>query len=361
MRYLITLLLIILCIVTTTWGDADECKDILSYDDFKINLVEDRRGTFESQVRQSLTTTKNFFERPEGQHTLTLLKIGVGSVPYIGSYVAPLLPMLGTALAVESDWKEPFAKTIADETRQAIAEYSIPTIEATIKTVTQNVQYLAQMNDTDSKQRDSLVAIVHIINNALDEIANTFLHNSVIFRKYPLVAVKPLFALASFVAVYSPVEAAVVPTFANISLVSCKFYDTLLEYRDLVAEARVKEVKFDCSGYEGLCAAQGFAVTTQRYQPNGYSHYLSGHINRDRCDRPTCNAIYCLTDELNPAGYRRIYNYNMESVYNYLALVRLRVERKFTDAIDLVNRTCIDAIRVRPRNPTGSTHSSRYG
>lgn len=76
----------------------------IPYNDFHIKLIktDGEVGQFETMLRQSMTTRKNFFARDD----VKLITTGVSAV--LKTVIGPLaatLPMIQSSLGKESDWK----------------------------------------------------------------------------------------------------------------------------------------------------------------------------------------------------------------------------------------------------------------
>ncbi|XP_037048076.1 uncharacterized protein LOC119082620 [Bradysia coprophila] len=328
----------------------------IPYDQIEIKISDDGTSTFEIEIKNALTTTKNFFASDEAK---ILAQVGakiVGFIPYI-NIVSGILPALQKVLASESDWKEILAKAIPDQTQRALAENDIRNIEAAMQTVSGNIEFLKNGDDFSS---ESKIAIVHIIHTELDKIVNKFTDERAIFRRYPLISVPPLFLLSSFISVFDPIKNVIVPALARLSHTSCKLSDTLKEYRSIAIRGRLEKVSVvDQLGTAFEIQNNLLELLNRPYNEYGYNQTNSGEI---ACQSKGCNfdpnfkyRQGCVHDSVDATEY---YAGNAVVMYGcvvgYLELVRYRTERAFIDPMYLVGRTCSEAVRNRPRTVTGN-------
>lgn len=80
------------------------------------------------------------------------------------------------------------------------------------------------------------------IQGFLQILIDQFEHPYSKFRNYPLIAVRPLFSITTFVAVFHRVMMNVAPEIENARLLPCKIANTLRDYRLLAVHARMAVV-----------------------------------------------------------------------------------------------------------------------
>jgi len=293
---------------------------------------------------------KTFFATTEVGIASNAAGTVVGLVPYVGQVVGPVIPIVTGALADETDWKESFSRAIDDQTHRAIAENDVRNMEAAMQTISSNIGFLKDVSDFTS---ESVTSIIHSIHDDLDRLVNTFGHSSAIFRQYPLLGIKPLFAMASLIAVYKPMMNLLVPALAKRSTLSCEFKDVLFEYRPLAATDRLRKLEVvhsisDEPSRRDITRAVT-NVSERPYNKDGYStntdEYAKGKVRCLKgCDFGCSSGHFCFKDLLNPNQdeYFAAYGWELEGpcVVDYMELLRYRVERAFDDPVYLATKVC---------------------
>lgn len=324
----------------------------IPYKEINITLVDDRTGTFETEIKGALTVVKNFYASTPVKIGTDILAKGISFIPHIGPLGA-VLPVVRGALAKESDFKKALMKAIPDETQRAITENDLRDIEATMETVSRNIRYLTTENNFTDQSR---VSIVHNIHDNLDKIVNKFGQEQAIYRKYPLLSSSPLFGLSMLISLYDPIEEVIVPELAKRSVFSCRFYDILNEYRPLAVRDRLERV--GVSWLEGLELDKVTWLAEIQGRPfneYGYNRTNSDEIECSKVCEKKIGYDICLRDKFDNNEYWAGSIVNFHScVIGYMELVRFRVEQAFKDPIHLVDNTCDKLIRERPKNLTGS-------
>jgi len=324
---------------------ASAC-DYFRKDSPDVKIIDDRKGNFESEILKSLETTKNFFAQYEVGIATDVASNVVGFVPFVGSVVGPLIPIVTGALADETDWKESFAKTITDQTHRAIALNNVHNMEAVMKTISSNINFLkGDLNFTST----SVTAIIHNIHDDISKLANTFSLSTSIFRQYPLLAVKSLFSMATLVSVFQPMQKLLVPALAQASPVTCNFKEVLLEYRTLAATDRIKQLKVEYS-HNDLASSRDLTgliadVSRRPYNPKGYSTFAGPTIRcLIGCNFGCYRGKFCFKDLLNPNKneYFSVSGWGGESncKLDYIELLRFRVEQEFEAPVELATNAC---------------------
>lgn len=324
------------------------CKKI-PYDQMDVKLTGERNGTFESIIRESLKIRTTLITTNETQIVLNVTGQLMELVPYVGKQLGPLIPALGKAFLLENDWKETLAKTIPDETKRAIAENNMRHMDDSMKTIMSKAEFL-KLNSEIQHQ----VPIVHDISTKLNDIINNLANREAIFKEYPLYVVKGLLTLTSFLVTYNPIEQAIVPLLGNTSLLPCRFTETLIKYRSYTVTARLNQIQVvDSSQYHLPLEGAVIHINSLPFKRDGYNETNPGTVN---CHTSPIQDTVQLKDPLNSNFLYTPFSVCQSScVPDYLKFVRYHVEKAFEDAIENVNRTCIDSLRNRPRKPTGKT------
>lgn len=353
-------LLFIAAVIAVAWAIR-----FTPFNELDVNIIDDRSGMFESIIRESLTTTKLFFARNQEKYAAIEFGRVPSYVPFVEQAVA-LLPVLQSALANESDWRVTLLREIPNQTQRAIAQNDMREIGALMRAIAQNVRNLSSATDFTS---ESKTTIVHSIHDDLDNIVNKFARTQSVFRKYPLIAVSPLFALSSLISVFDPIENALVPSLRRRSVISCKFNEILLEYRALIVQSRLsKIVVFDAIDDIYGISAKVVSVFRRPYNEYGYNQTNSGGVACDRGCKKRIGELntldFCVRDIDGKEYFAGIIDSFEPCVYDYIGVVRFRVEQAIKDPIELTSNSCIIESRLRTnvscpielrrhRNPTG--------
>lgn len=287
------------------------------------------------------------------------LMVAAKQIPHVGSVISAIRSIVDSF--TEKNWKNTLIKNIPDVARREIIRNELTSIEAKMKTIDKNVAWL----DEPDFQPNSKVAMVHVIHNALDEIVNVFALEDATFREYPHLAVSPLFTIASLMAIYINIEKEV-PALAERSTVSCKFLDTLMEYRSLVITGRinqleierVKETRVFTHGIEYAVREKASPLALLLNIPNRPYNEPSSIACRMMCDFHS-NRGMCMTDTLSGMTYQsRDDDYEKfgikydECTSNYVEILKSRIERLFAVPVALASTSCTDRKRQQ-RKPTG--------
>lgn len=207
---LIIQLMCVACVVRTD----------IPYEQLDIEIVRNMRSTM-----AKMKETEDFLRAK------TVEGVAPSVTPYVG-LLRTTLPILRVDL-IEGLVAIRIAEAFVD-TR--ISAKDIRNIETTMLTIYRKIESL---NDSSNVVRASAVQYIH---DALDSIVNQFDNVNAIQRKHPLTAVRPLFSIASFVAIFHPIVEMIVPELAGRTRLPCKVTDILLDYRPLVVYARLKEI-----------------------------------------------------------------------------------------------------------------------
>lgn len=233
-----------------------------------VNILGYQCETFETEVRRSMRMSRAQVENPDanafGDH--------ITFIPLINQ-LAGIFELMQKLLSGESDWRMEFSKTIQDQTHRVMADNELRVIEASMETISQNFRYLNESSDFTVESKTS---IVHNLHDDLDKIVNQFYHRDAIFRKYPLLAVPPLFTIASYITFYNKIENALVPALANRSDISCKLVNTLTEYRPLAVHQRLNMIQVTDTVDPALQKNAAMAkIEDLKYNKTGYRAHTS--------------------------------------------------------------------------------------
>lgn len=333
----------------------------IPYNDIDFEFSDGYPRTIDSQVRQLVQTTKNFFLRndvdcvTEGGRTKV---INYG--PYLRQIIA-ILPVVQNAVASEHEWKHSLYKMIPDARRRSTAENDIRSLEGALRHIGYHIR---KLDPNKNLTIDSRAAIVTNIHESLDSMVNKFSQRQSVFRKFPLVAMPMVLALASLISLFIPVSTALAPEMERKSLISCKLYESLILYRPLAAESRL--LKLDIVDSTGAPIHKRNPINNVLLKPfneYGYNQTKDQSISCRRDCRPTDGEhIYvCLRDPLSGTEYDCDKRYEMYNcLFSYMEFVRHRVESIFTDPIKLLLKGCSIEARNRPRFTKTGKHSQDH-
>lgn len=328
---------IFICVVALFHGT----QAVIPINEVQINIFDDRPRVFEQNVIEAMNITKSFFSRDD-----ILLAIGAGLVvatemiPYVSKFIK-IAPLFEDTVDEKSEWFAAFAKVIANETSQSIADSEIRWMSATMQTIRTKIALLDE-NNPDLENRKTMASIIH---NELDKMINFFDLKTSIFRKYPLIGGPPLLQLASLVAIFSPIANAIIPYEAKHTQIACKMHDILNVYRPLIVYARLRKLST-----EHLLFLTLFEVMSLPFDMHGHSRNDSILIECERdcgVSRPPTEYSICLRDEFSTDDYYVADYLHPICVVDYATLIRLRIEDLFP--IEIMGKLC----ERKPSIPTG--------
>lgn len=311
----------------------------IPYDEIDIRLFDNRLETFESKICDALTTTENIFNNKDVKNSVNGAVVVVSFVPYVGQ-VAQILPVMQDFLASESDWKESLTLAIADETQRAITENNIRSMESILQTIKNRIPLLNR-NDVPSADKRANAYIIH---NEFDKMINEFDHVDAIFKEYPLLGSPPLITLALLVATFTPIANGFEPPLVENSRITCKVYNSLLEYRSLATYDRLKQLNFvKNSPYYNGYQVNLVDVMYRPYSEYGYNKTSTG-LSCRKCDNvyrtssfydreKACFKDALGTDEYNSYGDGSTAWFDENCAIGYLELLRNRIEKVFPIAL----------------------------
>lgn len=202
------------------------CWASVPYEDVKLNIFDKNPHDFETRVFESMQITKNLYANEEAEAVADGIASVVSVIPVIGS-IGKVIPLIRSTLAEQSDWRDSFARTIADETKREIAESEIRWMDATMETINEKFILLSE-NNPDISNRKTVASIIH---TDLNKMINFFALRTSLFKKYSLIGTPPLLELASLVALFSPVAQTLIPLESKNPQIACKMLDVLLDFR----------------------------------------------------------------------------------------------------------------------------------
>lgn len=332
------------------------------FDDVKLEIFENRKTDFETNILNSLKIAKNFFGSGAGKAVFNAGAKAINFIPFI-KVLSALLPKLGNLLAENSDWRPVFAKAITEETNHAITHNQLVWLESTMQTIEQNIPLLDEQKQPDIENRK---ANALYIQNNINTMMNYFDQRSGLFKKYPLVTAPLLVSLASIIAVFTPLANSLIPIEAKHMQLTCKAHDVLLAYRSRAVFQRTKKLNLEYLYNQFVMDA-----LKQPFNENGYNQTNPGILHCDSgCEKPypvtycksvcrqyrnerNCVRTQCKHYELDHHSYcisdafgSNKYNHNdiidgrnptsvssFPCVSDYVGLVRHRVENIFPVAI----------------------------
>lgn len=322
----------------------------IPYNDIEFEFMDGFPNKVDAQVQQLVQTTKNFYLRndidcvTEGG-TTKVINYG----PYLRQIVTTL-PIVQHAIGNEQDWRYTIHKTIPDAGRRSQAESDIRSMESSLRNI---AYHIMNLDPNKNLTADSKAAIVTMVHESLDSMVSKFSQRSSVFRKFPLIGMPMVLAIASLISLFIPVETALVPDMDRRSLISCRLYETLVGYRPLAVESRL--LKLDIIDSSGAPIHKRNPINNVLLKPfneYGYNQTSDQSVScRRECRATDGEHIYvCLRDPLSGTEYdcnKRFEMYNC--LFSYMEYVRHRVEKSFTDPIKLLLKGCGIEARNRPR------------
>lgn len=203
----------------------------------RTNIFDNQPSDFESNVIETSRIMKDFFSRDDVTLALAAGSMALEGIPFINQF-SKLIPLIRDTLRDENGWRVRFTKAIAHESMRVIAESESHWLEATLQTLQEKISLLSERNP-DMENRKTIASIIH---TELDKMINLFDLKSSLFRKYPLLGAPPLIQLSSLVAIFSQIARVLIPYEANHERLTCKMYNTLLDYRTLAIHARLHKL-----------------------------------------------------------------------------------------------------------------------
>lgn len=334
----------------------------IPYDDIEFELVDGFPNSIDTQVRQLVQTTKYFFLRNDID---CVIEGGTTKVVNYSQYlrqIIAILPIVQSAIASENEWKHTIYKTIPDSARRNFAENDIRSMEGSLRNI---AYHIGNLDPNKNLTAASKAAIVQNVHDSLDSIVGKFAHRQSVFRKYPIIAMPMVLALASLISLFIPVETALAPELSKSSLISCRLYETLVAYRPLAVENRLLKLDIvDSSGAPIQKRNPINNVLSKPYNEYGYNQTGDASVACRRDCRPTDGEhIYvCLKDPISGTEYDCNKRFEMYGcLFSYMEFVRHYVENLFANPIKLLLKGCSIEARNRPRfTKTGNNIRDRF-
>lgn len=275
----------------------------IPYNDIEFELLDGFPKTVDTQVRQLVQTTRNFFLRNDVD---CVTDGGTTKVVNYGAFlrqIIAIIPVVQNAVASEHEWKHTLYKMIPDSARRSMAENHIRELDGALRNIAYNV---ANLDPNKNLTTDSKAVIVQHVHDSLTSMVTKFSQRQSVFRKHPLIAMPMVLAISSLISLFIPIEAALAPELERNALVSCKLYETLIEYRELASVSRLHKLDIvDSTGAPILKRNPINQVQSKAFDEYGYNQTSDASIACRRDCRPTDGEhIYvCLRDPLSGTEY----------------------------------------------------------
>lgn len=332
----------------------------IPYNQIDFQLLEYFPRSFEEQIWQSLQATKFFFSRNDIEATMAKVAKPLTFVPYLRPLKSSLT-VLKTILSPDSELKETLYRTVADIAHRTAAEKDIIAMETSVRTIN---QHISDLNPHKNLTYEIKTVIVQNIHENLLSMITKFSQRHSVFRKYPLIGMPILLAMSPFVSLFVPIECALIPEFSQGSVLSCRLYRTLFDYRTLAAESRL--FKLDIADSTGAVLQKRnpiHNIISKEYNEWGYNQTSDPKIIcRRGCRESEGDQVYiCLRDPISRTEYDCNKRHEMYAcVFSYMEFVRHRVESAFIDPIKMVARTCTDDTWTQPARPLPTGNSFKF-
>lgn len=275
----------------------------IPYNDIEFELLDGFPKTVDYQVRQLVQTTKNFFLRNDVD---CVTEGGTTKVVNYGAYlrqISAIIPVVQNVVASEHEWKHTLYKMIPDSVRRSMAENHIRELDSALRSIAYNV---ANLDPNKNLTKDSKAVIVQHIHDTLNSMVAKFSQRQSVFRRHPLIAIPMVLAISSLISLFIPIEAALAPELERNSLVSCKLYETLIEYRDLASVSRLHKLDIvDSTGATILKRNPINQVQSKPFNEFGYNQSSDASVAcRRDCRSTDGEHIYvCLRDPFSGTEY----------------------------------------------------------
>lgn len=199
-------------------------------------------------------------------------------------------------------------------------------------------------------------SIVSIIQSDIEERVTEMSEGDSIFWKYPDMAAPTLFALSSFIALFTPIRDLMYGYVMDNSIISCIMAENIKAYLPSIVYWRLDQVTMP-PVHKAMGYAHRFAYADNNSDTTTQREYeLSTKGNHVNCQTELFKKdAKFITDGINgkkfysePSGgfYERCYK-------DYLAMLRWKTEKLFNDAKGMMDKTCSEKQRNRERTPTG--------
>lgn len=255
-------------------------------------------------------------------------------VPYLGEF-AGLVKFLAVVFVDDSDHDrmQDLADQIVNEAKRLIAMEGFRSMNATMKVVTQNMEFL---NNSRSSEMDR-VAIVHNIHDGLYTVVSRLYDERSIYREYPMLAINSLLSLVPVIALFHPIAKVISPTLVEDSKLFCDHYHAIVQYQTLTVGKRL-----DSFHYLAVERAKPF-IDEVKNRPYSLNGYLDGK-DRIKCLAWPCEfpQYQCLVDPVNREGIYSQSGDVKECFQVYAELVRTRMEEAFAKPLEMSKKYCTE-------------------
>lgn len=323
----------------------------IPYENVNFVLLDGFSQHIHSQINESVHQTMAFFERRKTEASMINDQNRVSFKPYIKP-ISSTLPIIRTVLTAALDWHQFLSKLIPDTTQRNIVDKELNVMLQALNTIIDTTGVF-ESDKTMSIATKS--ALVHNIHDNLDIFVYKFSNRQSIFRKYPLIAMPMLLSLAPFVSLFVYAEGAIVPESDRGSLISCRLYKALYEYRSLAVESRLMKLDIVDSMGTPINKRQPInTVLAKVFNENGYNISSDPSIScRKGCHAFVGAYVYvCLRDPISRTEYDCHMRHEMYAcLFGYMEYTRFRIEHAFNDPMKLVAKTCTDEARNQPLRP----------
>lgn len=282
---------------TVEWGKTD--KSGLKWG-FKWEEVDENIGilyakkhqkALDEKISESLQTTKNFFADDTTKTVLQSLTLGTQLIPFLGTLVGVMSNFAGI-LETETEWKDQFAKEMADQMDQKIEVYHVDTMETLLITDKQLIESLNKtiQDGTYDEMKTEMISTADNIYTHLLNMINGFTKPNSKFKHHPLIGSSILIELSLMVSVFEPIAIPFIKKASNLKL-SCMIRDGMIDYLPFMVEDRLAKMN---TNFVELTK-----VRNKPYNQSGYDElsYLD-------CTNETCVKT-CIIDEYSTKKYQR--------------------------------------------------------
>lgn len=275
----------------------------IPYDDIEFELLDGFPRTVDSQVRQLVQTTKHFFHRNDVD---CVTEGGTTKVVNYRMYLRQItssIPVVQNAIGNEDDLKHTIYRMIPDAARRSMAENYVREVDGELRNIAYSINNLDPNKNLTAASK---AAIVQHIHNSFNSIVTKFSNRQSIFRRHPLIAMPMVLAISSLIALFIPIETALAPELERNALVSCKLYETLIEYRGLAAVSRMHKLEIvDSTGAPIQKRNPINQVQSKPFNEYGYNQTSDASVAcRRDCRHTDGEHIYvCLRDPLSGTEY----------------------------------------------------------
>lgn len=332
------------------------CRCQILHENIKFDLFQEQPESFENEILNALKAKDSFWSGEIGRKVFQTAGAILKEIPTT-HLIGVALPAVHALLLEDNSWIAELSKTLPLGVKREITINHIHEIRTLIGSIKVDIEQLKNGTLTAEVINSKL----NRIDKTLYEIINRFSKGDSTFRPFPTIVLPTLFALASFVANFAPLSINLSVNLSRISHVPCLLAETIIDYFQPILSERLRQIKvdgkFDIFPPPPNAAYQAKSVL-QPFRPEGETEFMRDSVRcvkiqkGKKIDDPNGEYLI-LRDELNKnEDYVDVINGSC--VYDYLLLVRNRIETKFGEAFAAVNNICIEPIRNRTKTSTGN-------